>query len=821
MGCQGWNRIIVLLLAVVMASCGGTGGGPSNSGNQFVFTARGRLNLAVQTTDDPTKLVLTATLLDPQGIPFRNTVISFSAEFNDATFIPGNDNKGTVITDNNGQAAIMLLAGLTTGKMRVVAEAPPAFDISTGITVNLTAQGFVTLGDLSIIPSSVTFVNPDKGTTFDFAATGGTPPYQFSSANPKVAKITTQGTAGHVGHYELTGPIPTTEEPPRTDTITVQDAKGAKANADVTIIFASCILDLTPSGSTSGADITLGGVTGGEKALIVIKNGVPPYTATHGFPDAADLLIDQNAGTVTYVVATPPFGSVDPDTVLIRDSRGCSGIVKVKYTAAAAPTITTIVLTASPTSINGVTGGTATITATVLDETNRPLQGVSVLFSTDKGSVSPLISDTNASGKATTILTIPAGTPSGTAKVTGAAGGKTGSVDVAIVTVVTGAAGPPADIFVDLYANGSGNNNDTTCTTVLSVLVVDANGRPVDDGTRVDWVATPPPVVVINSPSFTKQAPPTGCDTSTFTEATGAEIILQPGDALTCLKYPRSASGTTVSITATAVGGTDPSFTQDVILPPCPFIASDLSIFPNDVKLSTGTASTVFVIAGGVPPYTIVDQSGAGTISPNPVETSGGTFTYTGGGATGKFAIVVTDAASHVVQATITIDTGDLSISPSSVTLATSTSTTSFVITGGIPPYSIVANGGVLNTPTVSTSGGSFTYTGSGAGGTFAITVTDSASNHASATVTIPGLAISPTSASLTLGTGPSISTSFTVSGGNPPYTLSSTGGTLSTPSLSTSGSSFGFTASAVGSYTITVTDAGSHIAQASVAVNP
>jgi hypothetical protein len=655
MGCRGWSRIIALLLAVMTASCGGTGGGPSSSGNQFVFTARGRLNLAVQTTDDPTKLILTATLLDPQGVPFRNTVISFSADFSDATFIPGNDNTGSVTTNDSGQASIMLLAGLTTGLMRAIAEAPSALDIFTGITVNLTAQGFVTLGSLGIIPNRVTFVNPDKGTTFDFAATGGTPPYQFSSANPNVGKITTQGTAGRIGHYELTGPLPTTESEPRTDVVTVQDATGTRATADVQIIFAACSLRLSPAGSsTTPGTITFNGARGGERFDITVIDGVPPYTVTHTFPAIADITINQQTGVITYTVATPPPFSVAPDNVLIRDSRGCVGTVNVTVNVAAAPTITSILLTANPTSINGVTGGTSTITATVLDESNRPIQGVAVLFTTDKGSVSPLTGTTNASGQTTTTLTIPAGTPSGTAKVTGAAGGKTGTVDVAIITTVTGDAGDPDAIFVDLYANGSGNNNDTTCTTVLSALVVDEDGNPVDDGTQVDWAAPPPPVVVINSPSFTKQAVPSGCDTSTFTDATKAEIVLQPGDALTCLKYPRSASGQTVQVTATVSDFPSVTDTFDVILPPCPFVVSNLAIFPSQVDLPTGAATTVFVIAGGAPPYTVV-ANGSTTVNPPPVERSGDSFSYTGNGVPGTYAVVVTDTASNVVQAQVTI----------------------------------------------------------------------------------------------------------------------------------------------------------------------
>src|SRR5712692_9637902 len=246
MGRCGWRVGVALVLALLGASCGGTGGGPSDPGNQFVFTARGRLNLAVQTTSDPKKLILTATLLDPQGVPFRNQPITFTAEFPDATFIPGNDNQGSVLTDDSGQASITLVAGLKLGKMRVIAEAPAALNISTGITVTLTQQGFVSQGPLGIIPTSVTFVNPAPHppggpADFTFQATGGDPPYKFSNSNPSVGKIETTGTCGSLGQYTLTGPLPTENEVARKDTVTVQDETGTRAQpADVQVLFVTC-----------------------------------------------------------------------------------------------------------------------------------------------------------------------------------------------------------------------------------------------------------------------------------------------------------------------------------------------------------------------------------------------------------------------------------------------------------------------------------------------------------------------------------------------------------------------------------------------------
>lgn len=495
MGRCGWGVGIALILAVLGASCGGTGGGPSDSGNQFVFTARGRLGLAVQTvsasaqqtagaqaTLDPKKLLLTATLLDPQGVPFRNELVTFTADFPDATFIPGNDNTGSVRTDDNGQASITLVAGLTLGKMRVVAEAPVALNISTGITVTLTEQGFISLGDLGIIPSAVTFVNPAPHppggpADFTFQATGGDPPYQFSNSNPSVGKIETVGVAGSLGQYSLTGPLPDDEDETRADTVTVRDAGGNQAQSAVQVFFVSCTL------TTSVSTITINNAVGGERSDIKINNGVPPFAATHTFPDAGDILINQSAGIVSFVVATPPIG-VSPDTILIRDSRNCTATVTVTVTPAPAPTVTTIAMTANPTTINGGTGGSSIITATVLDENNQPIEGISVLFETTLGTLSAITANTDDDGQARVTLTIPQNTPAGTATVTGSARGVEGSVDVTITAGGDdGGGGGPTPVSIEFVSavpttigvKGSGLPEQS----VLTFLVTDARGEPV------------------------------------------------------------------------------------------------------------------------------------------------------------------------------------------------------------------------------------------------------------------------------------------------------------------------------------------------------
>jgi hypothetical protein len=607
--CGGWSKGITLALAVIAASCGGTGGGPSDSGKPLVFQARGRLNLIVQPTNDPRVVTLTATLLDPQGIPFRNQAISFTAEFQDATFIPGSDNQGSVLTNDTGQAKITLVAGLTTGHMRVLAEAPPALNIATGITVELTAQGFVSLGPLGIIPLEVTFINPLVGPDIPdpmtiFHALGGTPPYRWNNSNKSLGTIEPIGlpNINEQATYTLIGPIPAD---PSTgalqDIVRLLDADGEQATATVNVIFADCALTL------SATDVNYGGAVGGEQFDIVITNGVPPFTATNTFPVAGSVSVNQQTATVTYTIATPPVG-VDPDTVLIRDSRGCSGTVEVTIVPAPGPTVTTILLEASPPEINGITGGVSNIIATVLDEDNRPIAGVRVLFTDDsvRATLSPVTATTGPDGRASTSLSIPPLTPAGVVRVTGSARGVSGFVDVAIFTTVTGDAGPPEDIFVELFTGQVINNSDGTCTAILSALIVDAEGNPVEDGTPVSWQASrtieSEIPVAVSSPSFTGQAPPSDCNLGNL------QPIPQPGDALTCLKYPQSASDQTALIHATA-GGIDeppcgdPDFPSPcflVTLPPCPSSTSPpspsgptLSLSANPPSISTGQDSTI------------------------------------------------------------------------------------------------------------------------------------------------------------------------------------------------------------------------------------
>lgn len=102
--------------------------------------------------------------------------------------------------------------------------------------------------------------------------------------------------------------------------------------------------------------------------------------------------------------------------------------VSIVIGAAAA---TTVVAMASPSSVSQL-GGNSIITASVLDSNNNGLAGVPVSFSTDQGTISPVIATTNATGQAQTTLST-----NQTATVTVTVGTKTATTKVTAVAVPT------------------------------------------------------------------------------------------------------------------------------------------------------------------------------------------------------------------------------------------------------------------------------------------------------------------------------------------------------------------------------------------------
>jgi len=211
---------------------------------------------------------------------------------------------------------------------------------------------------------------------------------------------------------------------------------------------------------------------------------------------------------------------------------------------------------------------------------------------------------------------------------------------------------------------------------------------------------------------------------------------------------------------------------------------------PGALKIDPGPKITLA-------PGDSVNLTCVGGVEPVRWEATGGTLNrhnertviYTAGSLTGTFFAKCTDAGNNSasVEIIISLTAGGLTINPSSDQSLRPGQTIVFQATGGRPPYSwsFPAEGGSLS----STTGATITLTAGSTKGDFFLLLTDSAGGTKSVKITITplALAVSPPSAqrSFTVATTPapqapctfaSFSVTFTITGGVPPYLVSTDG---------------------------------------------
>lgn len=403
---------------------------------------------------------------------------------------------------------------------------------SSGQVVVATVE--VEVADVRISPDSASL--PSGGTQI-FAVSGGTAPYTCAASGGTIsaALIVTAG-----GTTVFTAD---TVDGPSTGTLACTDAGGKVAVA--TIQIESTEPRIIPDTAAVGS---------GQGQVFAVTDGEPPYTCSVSFGALSPTAIAARGGTTTYTA--PIVGAPASAVMVCTDAIGQVANASITIapptpTPAPEPTPTpepveTIVIRANPASVDGVSGGTSTITATVLDARNQPLPGVDVLFGIvgtpdnplDRvPTIQPILARTDADGIAATALVVPSGTAPQFVVVRGSAVGVSGVASVGITSRTGVEAGPPAALNAALFkANGFGDNNDGSWVTVLSALVTDAAGNPVADGTRVEWSNVIPAGATVFSPTFTNGLPP--CGIEPYETATGLAIVPQPGTALTCLIYP-------------------------------------------------------------------------------------------------------------------------------------------------------------------------------------------------------------------------------------------------------------------------------------------
>ena len=256
------------------------------------------------------------------------------------------------------------------------------------------------------------------------------------------------------------------------------------------------------------------------------------------------------------------------------------------------------------------------------------------------------------------------------------------------------------------------------------------------------------------------------------------------------------------------------------------FTGTPLIVTPATAELTPGVPTT-FTITGGRAGYSAF-SSNSGVLPIVTASVTGSTFTVTPNAVTADTSIDITvrDATNAAVTAKVTVKFiagTPLTISPSTADLIPGTAAT-FTITGGRAGYSVFSsNGGVLPV-TTNVSGSSFTVTPNAVtvDTPIDLTVRDALNAVAIAKVTVKftgtALAINPATADLF----PGLTSTFTITGGRPGYTVFSSNSGILPVTTTVSGSTFSVTPNSVSADTpidITVRDSLNASATAKVTV--
>jgi hypothetical protein len=222
------------------------------------------------------------------------------------------------------------------------------------------------------------------------------------------------------------------------------------------------------------------------------------------------------------------------------------------------------------------------------------------------------------------------------------------------------------------------------------------------------------------------------------------------------------------------------------------------------VALTVGAADVTYTIGGGVPPYSASSSNlGVATASVS------GTSLSLKGLTTGSATAVVLDSTGSKIDITLTVGSGTpvtafRTTAPSAITLGVG-STDAFTMSGGTPPYvASTSNSGVA---TVSVNGGSLSIAGK-ATGSANILALDATGAQVAIAVTVGSTNITPlfTSASsavsLTAGAPDVV---YSIGGGVPPYSASSSN--LGVATASVSGTSLSLKGLSSGSGSVVVLD--------------
>jgi PKD domain/Bacterial Ig-like domain (group 1) len=300
--------------------------------------------------------------------------------------------------------------------------------------------------------------------------------------------------------------------------------------------------------STSSAVVQANGTTE-IRATVLEASGTPVHNGTTvTFTTNLGAISPTDARTENGVAVVRFVANGQSGTAAIKAISGGATSEALTLTVGAAAA-NAVSLNANPTRVSA-TGGPSVITATVVDTSGNPIQGVAVTFSSTAGSLSATSANTDLSGLATTTLTT-----NREATVTASVAGKTATVVVGVATRPTVTVSVSADPTV---------GGPTTFTIGVTPA---AGGVPIER-------------VVIN-----------------YGDRRSTNLGPVSGTGITVQHVYEDHDTYTVTVTATDVAGESASASTVIVVQPVVILTIDASRKGNNVTFTATVSPSDTVIA--------------------------------------------------------------------------------------------------------------------------------------------------------------------------------------------------------------------------------
>ncbi|MES2938385.1 MAG: hypothetical protein V4864_11930 [Pseudomonadota bacterium] len=618
-----FSYLVTLLLATLLASCGGGGGSPG--------VIIGPQALAVDAPSGLTILIGTAR--------------AFSITGGKAPYSATSNNELVAVTGVEGGTLFIGTVGIGTATITV----RDAFGAT--VTVPLTSAQAHPLGTSA--PSSITL---EMGASQTFSVSGGAPGYSARSANTNIASASIIG-----GSLRITGVTP------GTTSVLVTDGIGNTVSIQVTVtpvgnlaLFTTAPASLTQAINTTSTFSVGGGVPFGSAPAYQVSssnnsvatatlsgNTLTIHTAAVG---SANITIRDSVNATTVVSVTVPSpGNVfttAPSAVTI--GIGSSPVYDVggglaPYTVATSnAAVATASLNGTVLTINGIGAGTASIivrdslgsTTTIgvtVPAANTPTP--TALFTTAPASITMPASTSQTfavsggtgtyflTSNNTSVATVSPATSSGPMTITGVSAG-TAQIQIKDTTgssVLT--------VGVTVTAAGTVVPLSTTAPSSVVVALNTTSDYSVSGGTAPYSVSSSNPSVltgsIVSGSVLRLTGVTAGSATVTVFDSAGASkqisaTVTQPGAVLQLLPAAFSISETYAgNIVLNIFGGTGPytALTSDLVRAPVSVAGNQVTVTLSNKCVATNTAVTITVIdslgASSTSTMTIADNGGA------------------------------------------------------------------------------------------------------------------------------------------------------------------------------------------------------------------